>query len=155
MRASRVAGIAIVGLIGGCIKGRDAPDLPTQALVPYGPKIFVADETHGLDGNVPASNVDRCNRRGITFENGTAEPTAIDPLDNGGPITLASAHNCYVKADVNKLKVDQIEVTNELYQLCVDSGACTEIPRGRTQKKDLCEDEELFDICPVLGASQV
>src|SRR3990167_6514846 len=92
-----------------CVQSREPPALPAQALVAYGPKIFLVDETRG---GAPASGF--CTRLATVATSATATVTATDGKD--GAFNRAVPHNCYVNVAPKDLKVDVIEVTNELYQ---------------------------------------
>lgn len=156
VRSSLFLGTAVL-LASGCVEGRDPPPLPIQAEVPYGPRVYLVDNTLGV---TPTG--DWCVRLGLTATNTTTTATiAIDGtdgvLDSGGnpkPIDSSVPHNCYVTVKEKTLRADQIEVTNELYQLCVDSGACSTPDPSKASKSQACETEDGFDTCPVIEVTQ-
>ncbi len=130
-----------------CVESRELPGLSPQATVSYGEKLFIVDTTIG---SRPSG--DLCTRLGPTSTVGTdLEALGIDP---------DTAHNCHVTLAPTapnldrKLKVDVVEVTNELFQLCVDSGACTGPDPSKSSASQLCQIAESFDVCPVVEVSQ-
>lgn len=129
----------------GCVGARDAPLPPAQVSVAYGGKLWLVDET--LD-DLPDRNV--CTRRGAAVSGaGTGTVTIAASDGKSEPIHVSDPHNCYVRVRSGTLHVDSIEVTNELFQLCIDSGHCKEpIPADATKAK-LCTTEDRFDTCAV------
>lgn len=140
-------GAALVFSVAGCVESRELPGLSPQATVSYGEKLFLVDTTIG---SRPSG--DLCTRLGPTSTTGAdLEALDIDP---------DTAHNCYVTLVPTapnlerKLKVDVVEVTNELFQLCVDSGACAGPDPSKSSASQLCQISESFDVCPVVEVSQ-
>ena len=134
-------------LLAACVESREPPPLFDQATVSYGPRIYLVDITRnaGRTAETP------CTRLGTT----TTSTAALRSTDNGdGPILPQVPHNCFVEVMPKSLTVDTVEVTNELYQLCVDSGACQTPDPAQSDRAQLCQNEERFDVCPVVEIPQ-
>jgi formylglycine-generating enzyme required for sulfatase activity len=150
--------LLFAALASGCVDTRPPPFIPKHAQAAYGPKVFVADLT--ID-TPPLNNM--CSRFGqVTKTPTVATATAtVMPLDNltdaSGmlvPIPANQPHNCYVKVQPKTLRVDAVEVTNDLFQLCVDSGVCDAPDPSKASKADACSNEDRFEACPVGEVSQ-
>lgn len=135
-----------------CVDSRELPPIPAQAEIAYGPKVYLVDATLGV---TPAGN--RCTRLGEVQPIGTSSTATVTPTDGlrdalGDliPIDASQAHNCYVDVKEKTLRIDQIEATNELFQLCIDSGACVKPDPSKASKSQLCKSEDDFDHCPVV-----
>ncbi|MCK6552088.1 SUMF1/EgtB/PvdO family nonheme iron enzyme [Myxococcota bacterium] len=147
-------GAALV--LGACVEARDPPGLPGQVEVAYGPKVFLVDSTVG---SIPRA--EWCTRLAEP-KTGTSTLTdtvvATDGVRNTDgslrPIDPAAPHNCYVTVTPGRLRVDQVEVTNELFQMCVDSGVCARPDPSKASKAQVCTSEDLFDRCPVVEVTQ-
>jgi formylglycine-generating enzyme required for sulfatase activity len=129
----------------GCIDGRPAPELVDQVRIAYGPKVFLVHEALGTGASVTA-----CTR--LATSGSTPNPTdgKTDAFDPSVP------YNCFVhvRASRSPLRVDALEITNDLYQLCVDSDACVAPDPSDATKSDVCSDDRRFESCPVVGVSQ-
>lgn len=124
------------------------PELMPQAMVSYGTgsdfRLYLVDETRNRDVLIQA-----CTRFG------TATSTAtVAPKDGGGTIDPSIPHNCFVSLQPGTLKVDVVETTNDLYQLCVDSGACVSPDPDEAPKNTVCNIESEFGSCPVVSVPQ-
>jgi hypothetical protein len=141
----------------GCVEGREPPVVALQAEIPYGPRVYLVDNTLGV---TPVD--DWCTRLGPmmtgTTTTATIAITGTDGVVDGDgdpkPIDSRFPHNCYVTVKPKTLRVDQIEVTNELFQICVDSGACSTPDPSKASKGQSCESEDSFDVCPVVEVTQ-
>jgi formylglycine-generating enzyme required for sulfatase activity len=134
-----------------CVEARDPPAIPAQAQIAYGPKVFLVDAT---DKMTPRD--DLCTRLGAVVQTTTTATASVMPSDdlrdaegNVRPINPRVAHNCYINVKPKSLRVDVVEVTNELFQLCVDSGWCSSPDPSKASKSQACTSEDDFDRCPV------
>lgn len=139
--------VAAGALLGACVESRAVPTVTVQTTVSYGEKLFLVDTTIG---SRPSG--DRCTELGPTSTiAATLEAAGIDP---------DIPHNCYVKLvptepDLTRtLKVDVVEVTNEQFQLCVDSGACAGPDPSKSSASQICQVADSFDVCPVVEVPQ-
>jgi len=182
MRALFVA--ALLGLApSACLESRDGPPLLPQARISYGTRVYVAD----AQGFPPPSSIGICTRMTTTVETftggSTSTPSALADLitDPGFVATDGAAlddddlrrpQTCFVPiVDDNELDpdlepnsyagtllVDRFEVTNDLFQFCVDSGFCSEPDPSKADQNDVCreegEDNGYFD-CPLVEVSQL
>lgn len=141
LQGSAVVGLALI-VSSACVRTKTPPDPPQQVNVTYGPKIFLADHTQSLD-DPPA----HCTEIGAL--SGTASTTL--ELDGVEIENHGRAVNCYVEVTSGTLPVDAVEVTNDLFQLCVDSGVCKKPNPGDVEKGAICDNEENFGACPVVS----
>lgn len=145
---TRLLIVPILALASACVESRDLPALTAQTTVTYGDKLFLVDTTIGA-----RPSGERCTQLGITSSSAAALMTAgIDP---------DTPHNCYVRlqptapAPERRLRVDVVEVSNEQFQLCVDSGACTGPDPSKSSASQICQVADRFDGCPVVEVPQV
>ncbi len=134
--------LGATALASSCVRTKTPPDPPPQADVTYGDKIWLADHTQTID-EPPL----HC----VTL--GEITGTASTTLSlNGEEIENTNAAvNCFVGVQPGTLKVDAVEVTNDLFQLCVDSGVCKKPNPGDVEKGAICDSEDAFDRCPVVS----
>lgn len=138
-----------------CIESREAPERLPQATIEYGPRIWLVDDTF-----TGAPNSGWCTRRvNIVPTTTTATITGVMDVDGKGvvwsPETDAmTPASCFIDVVPNTLRVDRVETTNELFQLCVDSGACSKPDPSKASKGPLCNDPDEFDTCPVVEVTQ-
>jgi hypothetical protein len=140
----------------GCIDTRVPPDRLPQATISYGPRMILVDETRAGAPNSAActrlTNVSTSTfAEGVEAVDGKA--TVFRPSD---PTTTDRMvpHNCFIQVTPRELRVDRVEVTNELFQLCIDSGACDKPDPSKAGKGPLCNDEDEFDVCPLVEVTQ-
>ena len=152
-RVTRVLGVlgaaSLAGAV-GCVETEAPPIIPNQVEVSYGPRIYLVDLSLGANTPTPTGNV--CTKFGVR----TSSAAQIFPVDGFGsePIDPTEPHNCFVPvavpdAGVGTLLVDQVEVTNDLFQLCVDSDVCRRPDPSDASKSQVCTDEDDFGRCPV------
>lgn len=153
------AWIVVGALFGaGCVDTRPPPALPKQAEVRYGPKVFLVDATVGAEPTQGS-----CTRLGMVRTGTSATATVTVAATDGVkdavglplPINRRVPHNCYVDVKPKALRADVVEVTNELFQLCVDSGVCDAPDPSKASKGSGCSIEDQFDKCPVAEVTQV
>lgn len=144
--------LALASLVGAaaCVESREAPPLIDQATITYGPRIYLVDSTRNEGRNAQSA----CARLGTVTT--STETTPLLSTDGLLPadIDLLTPHNCFVQAVPKSLTVDTVEVTNELYQLCIDSGACRSPDPAKSERAQFCRVEDSFDVCPVLEVPQ-
>lgn len=140
-----------------CVESREAPERLPQATIEYGPRIWLVDDTF-----TGAPNSGWCTRRvtisTITTTTATAA-TDVRDVDGKGVAWTAEQDaktpaSCFIDVVPKSLRVDRVETTNELFQLCVDSGACKKPDPSKASKGPLCNDEDRFDTCPVVEVTQ-
>lgn len=131
-----------------CVESREAPPLIDQATISYGPRIYLVDSTRNQGRNAQSP----CARLGTT----TTSTETLLSTDGLMPAMLdpMTPHNCFVQATPKTLTVDRVEVTNELFQLCVDSGACQTPDPAKSERAQFCRVEDDFDVCPALEIPQ-
>ena len=142
----RYLGITLViamGLGTGCVETETPPNIPLQVEVSYGNRIYVVD----FSRFVPTGNV--CTTFGTT--NGSTLTTAVPGFDT---VDRSQPHNCFVPVDADSLMVDQVEITNDLFQFCVDSEVCERPDPSDANEGDVCADEDDFDRCPVVDLTR-
>nr|MBX2814243.1 SUMF1/EgtB/PvdO family nonheme iron enzyme [Myxococcales bacterium] len=138
MRVSIPIAIILTGLsVYSCVETIDPPPPTVQGQVAIPERIYVRARSDSricsrlFDGDVPV-------------DGGADEP----PVD--------TAYNCYFNVsppDGGSLPVDVHEVTNLQYQLCYDSGACRGPNPADVDKGAVCQSEDSFDQCPVVGVT--
>ncbi|MEE2904236.1 MAG: SUMF1/EgtB/PvdO family nonheme iron enzyme [Myxococcota bacterium] len=64
------------------------------------------------------------------------------------------AYNCFIQIESAQIKSDVIETTNDLFQLCVDSGYCQKPNPYDNDKASYCNPGEDFASCPVANVAQ-
>jgi hypothetical protein len=129
------------------VESREPPPLFDQATVTYGPRIYLVDNTR----NMGRTDQSPCTRIGTT----ATSSEALRSTDNvEGAIDPAVPHNCFVEVVTKALTVDTVEVTNELFQLCIDSGACQTPDPAQSDRAQFCQVEDKFDVCPVVEVPQ-
>jgi len=145
-------------LLCSCIESREPPDRLPQALVSYGPKIILVDNTRA-----GAPNSAACTRLTTVATTTSATTAGVRPVDDKIDMPFDPAMsdqdartpaNCFVNVTSKTLRVDRVEVTNELYQLCVDSDACEKPDPSKAGKAPLCNDEDEWDVCPLVEVTQ-
>jgi hypothetical protein len=147
----------LVLLAAACVEQRDVPDRLPQASITYGPRIILVDETRA-----GAPNSAWCTRLVTIATTTTSTPTGIMSVDGKGivfdpvnsPGDAMTPASCFVDVVPKSLPVDRVEVTNELFQLCVDSDACQKPDPSKASKGPICSDESEFDHCPVVETTQ-
>lgn len=152
MRLSKSLIVPTLGLgltLAACVESRDLPDISPQTTVTYGEKLYLVDTTVGAR---PSGDV--CTQLGTD----TATDGASLELEGIDPDT---PFNCYVRLEPTEpslqrqLRVDVTEVTNELFQLCVDSGACQGPDPSKSSAAQVCQVQDDFDVCPVVEVPQL
>jgi hypothetical protein len=139
-----LAPLALIGAA-ACVESQSAPPIPTQTTVTYGPRLYLVDTTPGAP---PSGDV--CTQFGPVSTASVAS----------GDVKADVPHNCFVVLEPSlpraerSLRVDVVEVTNDLFQLCVDSGACAGPDPSKSSKSQICQVAEEFDACPVVEVSQ-
>lgn len=158
MRGTKNTTPALVALAfaAGCVEAKTPPAIPHQAAIPYGPKVYLVDDTSG--GGVRDEVCTRLAELQTTTSTTPATIVATDDVtDNDGnpkEINPRVPHNCYVEVKPKMLRIDMVEVTNELFQLCVDSGVCIRPDPADASKGQVCSSEDGFDRCPVVEVGQ-
>ncbi|MEL6186793.1 MAG: SUMF1/EgtB/PvdO family nonheme iron enzyme [Myxococcota bacterium] len=135
----------------GCLDTVEPPPPTPTASVSVPDRLFLA-------GSSPRRTCERLFSVTSTSELGTLTP--VDGLQGIlGPNQDDQPHNCYLDLDRTAftgdpaLAVEVHEVTNLQYQLCFDSGACRAPDPSEEEAGDICQDEDDFDDCPVIGVS--
>ncbi|MBK8013185.1 MAG: SUMF1/EgtB/PvdO family nonheme iron enzyme [Deltaproteobacteria bacterium] len=140
--------IAPMATLLGCVDGVDLPNLPLQATVEYSGRIYLVDATR----DEPPMN-ELCTRIGVTAT--SSDAATIQGRDGiPTPIPANVAHSCFVRAVPKALKVDVVEATNDLFQLCYDSGQCKKPDPNDANQSQVCSDKDRFDACPIVEVSQ-
>ncbi len=138
-----LAALVVAALVAACVESEAPPNIPLQSSIRYGDRIFVVDfrQTGPTD--------DFCTKFGTPSQ---ADPTVIEAVEGfgSGQIDLDEPHNCFIPVIPKTLTVDRIEVTNDLFQLCVDSGVCDRPDPSDASASQVCTDEDDFDRCPVV-----
>lgn len=132
----------------GCLNDVEPPPPSPQATVRFPTQLFIAGE--GSRGFC-----ERLFLIGNGDGNSIGNLTPVDG-DSSTQIDESIPHNCYVEVTTDgamELPVEQHEVTNLQYQLCHDSGACRAPDPSEVTKSDVCDSEDDFDECPVVGVS--
>ncbi len=135
--------MSALALAAGCVEAREVPNLIPQSKVSYGPRVYLVDDTRDF-----RNNSGHCTRLATVATTTTATVTATDGKSE--PLNRGLAHNCFIEVQPRELMVDVHEVTNELYQLCIDSGACLKPDPSKGSKGQVCSNEGNFDQCPVV-----
>ena len=147
MTSARIANLAWVActslLAVACVETESPPNIPLQTEIAYGDRIYLVD----FSQQTPTGNV--CTRFGVPVV-GTS--SVIAPVEGfgTGQIDITEPHNCFVPVQPKTLTVDRIEVTNDLFQLCVDSDVCRRPDPSDASKSQVCSDEDDFERCPVV-----
>jgi formylglycine-generating enzyme required for sulfatase activity len=160
MISRHVAASLIAASLLACVGTRTPPNIPKQAVVKYGEKIYLADHTQGTD---TLSSV-RCQRFAVPMgpiPTSSTATVALAPTDGllgpdgrPEPVDPRQPHNCYVQVVSGQLNVDAVEVTNDLYQLCVDSGVCPAPDPSKASRDSSCSSGDRFEECPVGEVTQ-
>lgn len=163
-----------------CIESREGPPLHPQSRVSYGPRIYVADRQGFPD---EGGGLEICTRMTTTVEtftsgSSTTSSTVQELIDDASFVAtdglralrvddLLRPQTCFVPVRTSTaaqaefgvsgtLLVDQLEVTNDLFQFCVDSGFCAEPDPSKADQNDICsvegQDGGFFD-CPAVEVS--
>lgn len=137
----KAGGALLAGLssaLFACLDTVPPPQPTPQAQVRFPERLYLADPSASF-----------C--RGLY----TLTPTTAIGPGFPGAVPEPEPHNCYVPVATGApaLPVDQHEVTNEQFQLCVDSGACRSPDPSEVEPDDVCVSEDEFDKCPVVGVS--
>jgi hypothetical protein len=156
----------------GCVDSTPPPDLLAQGVVTYGDRVYVVDASFSPSGNdrdsqgictrlttlLPGNSAGIDDTPQDLIDDGTLAPTDGQPLTGND---LNQPQNCFIPmttppAGGHQLQVDSFEVTNSLYQFCVDSGFCEEPdPSDIDDQGGVCiDDEDGFFDCPMLAVSQ-
>ncbi|MBI4817075.1 MAG: SUMF1/EgtB/PvdO family nonheme iron enzyme [Deltaproteobacteria bacterium] len=117
----------------GCVELADPPSPTAARPIAYGAKVYLADNAAAYE----------CRFAGPAAEEATKSPE----------LRLDSV-NCFIRTLPGTLWMEEHEVTNGQFQLCLDSGACKEPNPSDANKSNTCENEDDFDNCPVLGVPQ-
>ena len=148
IRFTKLSGAVTALVVVGCVTSEPPPNIPLQAEIRYGNKIYLVD----FSENSPDGNA--CTRF-ATVSQTSSVVTVVPGFGTGQISDLSEPHNCFIPVvgDANRrsLKVDQIEVTNDLFQLCVDSDVCDEPDPADASKAQVCSNEDDFDRCPVVS----
>lgn len=147
MRGRVLPLLLLIGSAAACVESREPPPVPDQATITYGDKIYLVDNTR----NIGRTDQTPCTRLGTTA---TSTDTLRSTDGIPGTIDPTVPHNCFVPVASKSLTVDVVEVTNELYQLCIDSGACQTPDPAQSDRAQLCQNEDMFDVCPVVEIPQ-
>ncbi|MBI2373280.1 MAG: SUMF1/EgtB/PvdO family nonheme iron enzyme [Deltaproteobacteria bacterium] len=127
-------------LLAGCVEIVDPPGPTASVPVPYGPKVYLADFQADFE----------CKFAGPVGKDESGRTTiGGNPID--GTEFIVGATNCYVRVKPGTLWMDAHEVTNQQFQLCVDSDACNNPNPSDANKSNTCESSDQFDECPVIG----
>jgi formylglycine-generating enzyme required for sulfatase activity len=147
--------LTVVSLLGlassACISTITPPEPTAQAKVSYGPKIFLRDATFG------EPTVGRpCVLLGKVAHVATGTSATATSTTIGGELLVRGdiPFNCYVDVTPGELYVDQIETTNRLFQLCIDSSVCKKPSPADVDKVPVCRSEADFDSCPIVALQQ-
>lgn len=140
-----LAGALAGPLAVGCVDSEAPPEPTPQANVAYGSTLWIKDVT------IAARPMRHCLLLGaIEGPSGTRTTTVVggENWDDDG-----AAVNCNLRltgSDADRvLAVDVLEVTNRLFQLCVDSGVCRRPDPADVDKTPVCRSEDAFATCPV------
>lgn len=126
----------------GCLETIEPPAPTPQATVRFKDRLFLADE-----------DADFCRNLYAATSTSLDDLTALDG-SSSRPGTPAEAYNCNVRVETTgALPVDIHEVTNLQYQLCVDSGACSNPDPSKVEPTNVCVSTGGFDDCPVVDVS--
>ncbi|MEM7674614.1 MAG: SUMF1/EgtB/PvdO family nonheme iron enzyme [Myxococcota bacterium] len=144
LRRGLVPTIALLATA-ACVESETPPSIPLQVGVAYGERIYLVD----FSQETPTANV--CTKFGVTSTvsgfNVPVEGFGTGMIDAGEP------HNCFIPVAPKTLLVDQVEVTNDLFQLCVDSGVCSRPDPSDASAAQVCSNEDDFDRCPVVDVT--
>ncbi|MEL7370176.1 MAG: SUMF1/EgtB/PvdO family nonheme iron enzyme [Myxococcota bacterium] len=143
---ARCGGLIVTTLVAiSCVESERPPDIPQQAGITYGERIYLVDFSQETpDGNV-------CTKFGVTS---TISGFSV-PVDGFGTgmIDATEPHNCFIPVTPKTLLVDQVEVTNDLFQVCVDSDICSRPDPSDASAAQVCSNEDDFDRCPVVDVT--
>ena len=141
----RFVGLAIPAALtlASCVTSEPPPNIPLQAEVTYGERIYLVD----FSQSTPTGNA--CTKFGTAVTTATVVVTPVDGFGTG-QIALEEPHNCFIPVVSKTLKVDQIEITNDLFQLCVDSDVCQRPDPSDASAAQVCSNEDDFERCPVV-----
>ncbi len=151
----KLRALFITLLVGAaCVSDKTPPAPAAQAEIDYGQRIYVADQSAGPGGI--------CAWAGPSTTTGTVATAALTTFfgKTGAEAALFSTasrtfHNCYVRVAPGTLQVDQFTVSNDQYQLCVDSGFCTDPDPSDVERERVCSaTDDSFWNCPVVGLTQ-
>ncbi|MCC7385047.1 MAG: SUMF1/EgtB/PvdO family nonheme iron enzyme [Deltaproteobacteria bacterium] len=147
--------------LSACISTVTPPEPTAQVDVPYGPRVYLKDATIGKTPSVCRSlGAITTKTASITYRDirdGQIKTGTIAVPDTvGGDVIMdpAKAYNCYVEVAEDTLKADVIEVTNDLFQLCVDSTVCKKPDPNDVERAPLCRSEDSFGTCPVVSVTR-
>ena len=139
--------LVATALATACVESEPPPEIPQQVSVSYGARIYLVDDSQ----RVPAGNV--CTKFGTVTSSAAAVEVVVQEGFGTGTLTgneLAEPHNCFIPVTPKTITVDQVEVTNDLYQLCVDSDICRRPDPSDASESQVCSEEDGFDRCPVV-----
>lgn len=147
----KLRALLLIALLGaGCVGEATPPPPSEQADVSYGERIYVAD--HG--GEI-------CKFAGPSVTSSTALGDLTTFFGKTGAeaarfsVPTGTFHNCYIKVEPGTLKVDKFTVSNDQYQLCVDSKFCTDPDPSDVERERVCSStDDDFWRCPVVGLTQ-
>ncbi|MFO0727052.1 MAG: SUMF1/EgtB/PvdO family nonheme iron enzyme [Myxococcota bacterium] len=147
LRRSSTLALALIGT--ACISTVTPPEPIKQAKIAYGPKVYLRDSTFGepTAGRpcVLLGKLDQVKTGSVV----TSTTVGGEPLTHG-----EIAFNCYVEVTPGELFVDEIETTNRLFQLCVDSSVCKNPNPADVDRVPVCQSDTDFDSCPVVAVEQ-
>ncbi len=129
-----------------CVETEEPPPIPNQVSVSYGERIYLVDDSQ----TQPQGNV--CTKFG-TATSSAGGGVVVNILDDFGGGTLSGSqldepHNCFLPVTPKTITVDQTEVTNDLFQLCIDSDICNRPDPADASEDQVCAGD--FDRCPVV-----
>ncbi|MGF1509193.1 MAG: hypothetical protein ACFB9M_06775 [Myxococcota bacterium] len=162
---------ALLFAAGACVDSIPPPELLEQGVVTYGERVYLVDSSFTPTGsNLTQSDI--CTRlTNVVTESSTLSPDQLIEqgvlmATDGELLTaeeVALPQNCFLPMDFTdrpggapgRLQVDTFEVTNELYQFCVDSDFCPEPDPSEEDMEDRCvQDDEGFFDCPIVQITQ-
>lgn len=137
----------------GCIGSKTPPAPTEQADVAIGDRVYVADQGNGPGGI--------CAWAGPSTTSSTADGMITTFFGKTGAAAAQHStatsvfHNCYIHVAPSTLKVDKFTVSNDQYQLCVDSKFCTDPDPSDVERERVCSstDDDFWE-CPVVGLTQ-
>ena len=142
----------VLGLVAAsaCLDSTDPPARSPQAAVNFPEELFLAGPNdRGFCTGLFSVSTTQADTLGILQAlDGVAQPPTLDSVP----------HNCFVEVATASiapvLPVDVHEVTNEQFQLCVDSEGCRGPDPSEVTKEDVCSSEDDFDACPMVSVTQ-
>lgn len=139
----RFVALATTLTVAACVESEPPPNIPLQAPIPYGPRIYLADFSQSAPSNLV------CTKFG-TLAAGTSTVVNALPGFGTGTVDLTEPHNCFIPVVPDTLLIDRVEITNDLFQLCVDSGVCSRPDPSDASQDQVCSSDDDFERCPVV-----